>query len=206
MTGIAGYVETDTVTASGIDDDSSAVTGSDTSTVTLLAATGQIAPTATTCQQFRDGTAGNLTDLFYGIKANKVNNVAPGVMFYYSKLTAPATSPFTITVDQTITNNPTNWKKMAIQDLGQVILWNSNCTKTVPINVQFNATTGRVTITVASPPATPGATYYLSIKYDPGSLVGENATGKPSPTYTFTTSLNGTLIFTSGDSILVNPK
>ena len=36
--------------------------------------------------------------------------------------------------------------------------------------------------------------------------MGENATGKPSPTYTFTTSLNGTLIFTSGDSIKVSPK
>ena len=54
VTGIAGYAETDTVTASGTDDDGSAVTGSDTSTVTLLAATGQIAPTATTCR----GTSG----------------------------------------------------------------------------------------------------------------------------------------------------
>ena len=44
---------------------------------------------------------------------------------------------------------------MAIQDKGQVILWNANCTKTVPINVQFNATTGKVTITVSQPSGDP---------------------------------------------------
>src|SRR5262249_19070134 len=36
---------------------------------------GKIAPTATTCQNFTGGTAGDLTQLLYGVKSNKINSV-----------------------------------------------------------------------------------------------------------------------------------
>ena len=169
-----------------------------------MAATAKIAPTATTCQQFRDGSAGDLTDLFYNVKSQKVNNVCPGVFFYYSKVTAPS-GAFTIEVTQ---SNDKGWGRIAIQDIGQVIMWNQNCTKTVPLTVTQDAS-GTVRIVVANGVANPGATYYLSIKYDPGSLVGQNVgTSPPAPTYVFITKMGPpmTPILTSWDSIKINPK
>ena len=168
--------------------------------VPVQTSTGQIAPTNTTCQMFQDGTAGNLTTLQYGVKSNKINNVAPGVMFYYSKITAPAAS-FTIQVPQ---SNTKGWKPIAIQDLGQVILWNANCAKSTA-SATYNSTTGAVTLNVTK--ATAGAVYYVSIKYNTSSLTGQSVS-KPYPTvpYTFKTAMNGVEISTSMDSVNVTPK
>ena len=168
--------------------------------VPVQRSTAQIAPTNTTCQMFRDGTAGNLTTLQYGVKSNKINNVAPGVMFYYSKITAPAAT-FTIQVPQ---SNTKGWKPVAIQDVGQVILWNANCVKSTA-SATYNSTTGAVTINVTR--ATAGAVYYLSIKYNNSSLTGQSVS-KPYPTatYSFKTVLNGVEISTSVDSVNVAPK
>ncbi len=93
-----------------------------TATVRQVGATGQIAPTATTCQDFKNGTAGNLTEIRYGVKNNKISNVAPGVLFYYSLVTVPAGS-HTINVIQTTSPNFTLF---GIQK-NQAILWSSNC-------------------------------------------------------------------------------
>ncbi len=149
---------------------------------------------------FRDGTAGNLTALQYGVKSNKINNVAPGVMFYYSKITAPS-STFQINVTQ---SNPAGWKSMGIQDTGQVILWDTNCVKSTA-TATYDSKTGAVTIKATG--ARPGAVYYLSIKYNPGSLVGQSVK-QPYPTasYTFKTLLNGVEITTSWDSVNVTAK
>src|SRR5207253_4783926 len=48
----------------------------------------QITPTGTTCQQFRDGSAGTLNTLQYTVKSGKVSSVSPGVFFYWVKVTA----------------------------------------------------------------------------------------------------------------------
>ncbi len=169
-------------------------------TVGQVASTGQLAPTNTTCQMFANGTSGNLTTLQYGVKSNAINNVAPGVMFYYSKITAPAAS-FQL---QVVQSNDKSWRPMAIQDLGQVIVWNANCVKS-NATATYNSKDGAVSIQVKG--ATTGAVYYVSIKYNPGSLVGQKLT-KPYPTaaYTFVTSLNGVQIIPSWDSVNVTAK
>src|SRR5262249_19222224 len=64
---------------------------------------GQITPTATTCADFIGGTSGDLTQACYGVKSGKVNNTAPGVFFYYTRVTAPSAS-FTVTIVETKNN------------------------------------------------------------------------------------------------------
>ena len=167
-----------------------------TATVRKVGATGQIAPTATTCQDFANGTAADLTDEFYGVKANKINNVSPGVFFYYSRIQAPASS-FTIRVAQ---SNTLGWKKIGTM---QLILWNSNCQKTA-VSGTYDSASG--TVTFAASGLTAGAIYYVSIKYDPGSLVGQSTPSNPTNVYTFVTSINGAPINTSTDSVNVKPR
>jgi hypothetical protein len=160
--------------------------------------TGKITPTQTTCEQFRDGTNGDLTDELYTVKGTQINSIAPGVFFYYSKITAPASS-FTLEVRQTQT---LNWRTIGTM---QVILWDANCIKT---SVTGSANNGTVTFSNVTG-LTPAATYFVSIKYDPGTLVGQNVgSGNPKPTnvYSFVTWINGTALFTSPDSINVKPK
>src|SRR5262249_16202968 len=84
---------------------------------------GKIAPTATTCQNFTGGTAGDLTQLLYGGKTTQSNSAPPGVSSYYSRVTAPASS-FTIQVVQT--KNNATFPCLGTQQ-GQVKPYNADC-------------------------------------------------------------------------------
>ena len=68
--------------------------------------------TGVTCSDFvSNNPSDELTDAQYGVKSGKVNNVAPGVMFYYITITAPSAS-FTINVTQ---SNDKGWKPIPVQ-------------------------------------------------------------------------------------------
>ena len=197
---ITGTVQ-NTATANGLGPQDQQVSNTAQAEVTQVEPTGQITPTDTSCSDFRDGTSGDLTDLFYGVKNGKINNVAPGVMFYYSEITAPSES-FEIVVQQTNTNG---WSPIEIQKIGQVILWNNACEKGKTVTPTFDPTTGTVTIAVNG--ATAGDLCYLSIKYDPASLKGTSVSEPyPTVTYTFVSYLDGVEIIPSWDSVTVNPK
>ncbi len=173
------------------------VSNTATATVRQVPATGKITPTATTCQQFANGTNGELTDELYTVKGQKINSIAPGVFFYYSKITAPA-SAFTIEVKQ---SNTLNWRLIGTQ---QLILWDANCVKTF-VSGSYNSITGTVTFNASG--LTSGTTYYISIKYDPGSLSGQTVGNtKPTSVYTFKTYINGGVVLTSQDSVNVKAK
>ncbi|HSP55571.1 MAG TPA: hypothetical protein VLS25_08280, partial [Dehalococcoidia bacterium] len=101
---------------------------------------------------------------------------------YYNTITAPSAT-FTLSVVQT---NSLNWKPMLIQDLGQAILYNSDCAKADGVAVTTSTAPYTVTFTVTG--ATPGATYYIGIKYSPQSLVGQSVQGFPTSTYEFSTT------------------
>ena len=166
-------------------------------TINQLATTGKITPTNTTCQQFASGASGDLTSEFYTVKAGKINSISPGVFFYYSQITAPASS-FTIQVQQA---DILGWQKIGTM---QLIIWDGNCVKT-SVTGSFNPTSGTVTFNATD--LTADATYYISVKYDPGSLVGQKVPGsKPTDVYTFITWINGTQIILSQDSIKVQSK
>ena len=83
---------------------------------------------------------------------------------------------------------------------GQFILWDSSCNKVQTVTLGGTVLVPTLTVTGA----TPGATYYIQVKYDPDTLKGQNASGKPTVTYLFQTSLNGAAaIPSSGATIKV---
>jgi hypothetical protein len=149
----------------------------------------KITPTGTTCTQFKNGTADTLSSLGYSVKNGQINQVSPGVFFYWVKVTVPAgNNSFTIT--ETITTG--NFSTPFTLANGGNNVFDFNC-NALSETITQNATTGTVTVTFNA--ATAG-TYIISLKYDAGSVKGAAA---PSPTtvhYNFNTtgvpgSMNG---------------
>jgi uncharacterized repeat protein (TIGR01451 family) len=138
----------------------------------------QITPTQTTCSQFAAGTSPTLSQIFYSVSKGKVQqNVNPGVMFYWVKVTAAAGSnTFTITQIQSTTSNA-----FTVASGSQA--YNSGCTALSTTVTQ--ATNGTVTVVFNAPSA---GTYYIGIKYSPKSVAGETAPSPSTVTYTFSTS------------------
>ncbi|MGH2704783.1 MAG: hypothetical protein ACRDJ4_06750, partial [Actinomycetota bacterium] len=156
--------------------------------VTVLQPTGKIAPTQTTCQDYLNGTAGDINQIDYLVKRNKISSVAPGVFFYYSKVTAPS-STFTIGIAQDITTTVLSGGESqyyfgVLQD--QVRLFNADCTNSSLGTVGGTSTQPTIQVTGASA----GQQFIVSVKYEANSIVGKP---KPNPTtfhYAFVTYLN----------------
>ena len=190
VTGNAGSSHTDTVTGTVTDDDGSTATDTDDATVNILAQTGQIAPTATTCQDFVDGDAGDLTEVFYGVKGNKINNVSPGVLFYYSLVTVSGAGTHEISVTQ---STSPGFTLFGIQQ-NQAVLYNADCVK-----LANNATGTFAGLTAG--------TYVVGIKYDPSTVIGQTKPGgNGEVVYTFTTNVDGTPVLSSPDSLTLKPR
>jgi uncharacterized repeat protein (TIGR01451 family) len=160
-------------------------------TVNQIATTGKIAPTATTCQDFVGHTAADLTEILYGLKGQKIGNVAPGVLFYYSLVTINGTGS-THSISVTQTTSPA-FTLFGIQQ-NQAILYNTNCVKLANNNTgTFNGLSA--------------GTYVIGIKYDPGTVVGQNKPGgNGEVVYTFTTNVDGSPVLASADSLTLKPK
>jgi hypothetical protein len=161
-----------------------------------------VTPTATTCEMFRDGTSADLTELFYGVKSRKINSVSPGVLFYYSKVSAPASS-FTITVGQTKSSG--SFPYLAVHQ-GQAVLYSASCTK-LAVKAQISNHNGTVTYTVTG--ATAGEAYIAGIKYDPSAVVGTNVNNPPYPSvdYGWATSLDpGGAVIGTADALTLKPR
>jgi hypothetical protein len=192
-----------TATASGsfVDDNNSTKTVTDTAsaTVTLpLEPTGQIRPTRTTCEQFRDGTGETMQQyyppygyVYYMLKGKLINSINPGVFFYYSEVTL-AGGTFTIDVSQ---SNDKGWPKLPTQVGDNIVLWDATCTKVQDLSAAYNPATGKATISGS----VPAGVYYISVKWETNSLynnatgnglIGFTPTGKPMVTYAFQSYLN----------------
>jgi hypothetical protein len=174
-TGPSGYTALFSTDCSG----SIAVGETKTCTVTnddiAVPHVSQITPTATTCAQFKAGTAGTLSRVDYSVRNGNISQVSPGVFFYW----VTVSSSGTYTIDQTITTG--NFSTLFTVASGSSA-FNSSCTK-VSTTITQNPTTGAVTVTFAGS----GSTFYIGIKYSTGSVVGKAA---PSPTtvhYDFST-------------------
>jgi len=145
-------------------------------------------PTATTCQMYAAGPSAwpAMYDSFtYQVKRDAISSVSPGVIFYYNTIVAPSAS-FSITVNET---NTLGWYDMLVQTLGQAILYNSDCSK---FTQAISDVDGTVTFDVTG--ASPGATYYIGIKYSPSNLVGQHVDklngNYPDNRYFWGTSIN----------------
>jgi hypothetical protein len=166
-------------------------------TITHGPQTSKITPTSVTCSQFSKGGATDLFDMFYKITSGKIGSVSPSGFNYLSKVSAPA-SNFQIQVRQT---NDHGWNPINISQIGQVVLYNSNCTKsTAQGTTTFDPATGTVTIQVNN--AVPANVYFIGVRYNAGNLVG-TAVSSPYPevTYIHVTYVDGAEILSSWDGI-----
>jgi uncharacterized repeat protein (TIGR01451 family) len=154
---------------------------------------GQITPTGTTCNQFNEGSATTLSELLYTTRNGQINSVAPGVFFYWIKVTAVAGGN-TFTVNQSVT--PAAYPFFS-QASGSFV-FNSSCVK---VSTQTIGTSnGVTTINFTAPSA---GTYIIGIKYDSGSVKGFTPPiGQTSAHYDFSTG--GVPGSTQG--INLNPK
>jgi hypothetical protein len=171
--------------------------------VTVTGLTALIAPTGTTCDQFINGTALALPPpgVSYRVtNTNTINGINPGVFFYYTSLTAPASS-FSIDILQSNTSTNSFPDFPALN--GQVILYlvtgtppNATCTKVVA-----NIAGAPADFTISVTGASPGATYVVGVKYNPSALRGNNPPNPANLTYSYSTKLNGALIVSSQQSV-----
>jgi hypothetical protein len=139
----------------------------------------QITPTGTTCTQFKNGTADTLNSLSYKVRNGVINQVSPGVFFYWVRVTAPAGSN-TFTITQTITTG--NFNTFFDMASGSNV-FDSDCNSAHPTITQNGDTT-----TVQWNAAAAG-TYFISIKYDPHTVIGSPAPNPTTVHYNFTTNL-----------------
>ena len=162
-------------------------------TITEKCPTGKIAPTQATCQDFLNGTTGDITEICYGKKKGLVNNTAPGVFFYYTKVTAPSAS---FTVDIVQTRSATTFPFFDVQNLDQVRLFDGNC-NTLPIS--FTDGGGQAHVNISG--AYAGQIFIISVKYQTNSIVGTSITGNPTQDYDFHTEIGGVTVDADADGL-----
>lgn len=166
---------------------------------------GRLAPTQTSCTDFRDApnaAENNLTFIEYSRKAGAINQVNPGVFFYYSQIKLASAGNLTVTTDQVA--NPA-FKEFLVHNYpttSQVNLYDANCTTIGSATVSFLDSGTRVQVSLLNAPA---GDYFLGIKFDPTSVVGQSISANAQILYTFSTSVNGGGAVNS-DALTLRPK
>jgi hypothetical protein len=198
VTGVDGDSKFDVVTASGTDDDDKPVSDFDDACVKVLKNSGRVTTSATTCAQFKAGTATDVTEVLYGVTSGKTSGASPTNFTYYSDVVAPA-STFSVKILQS--DDSTLFPALAI-DLLNTFAYNASC---VQLNASKSSSAGAVTFTISG--ATAGQHYYLATRYTTAALNNVTVgTTRPTAKYTFKTNVNNVLVDTSPDSIDVKPK
>jgi hypothetical protein len=179
--------------------DTKGCTGSGSGTLSLKTGCGgHIFPTQTTCSDFTSGTAQRLNALCYQPSSGTVGTATPGVFFYFTKVTAPSAS---FCVDIIQTKACSSFKYLRIHQGNQIYIYSAGC-QSLRQGTEPSPGQGRVCITNA----TPGADYIISVKYNVKSIQGGTYSGAP-PTcqYNFVSSIGGSPITPSADSISATP-
>ena len=165
---------------------------------------GEILPTQTTCQMYKDNSVTPYDALYYNAKAKVIISVAPGVIYYYSTIVAPS-AEFDIIIQQ---SNTGNWADMLSQNEGNnpAVYSYADCAFA---NFGAPERLGD-TIIVHVSDAVPGERYIVGTKYSPQALVGTNLNSLP-PTsdYLFNTVievLDVDVFSGAGADIWVRPK
>ena len=208
VSGAPDTTQTNVVTGSASDDDGNSVEDTGQADVNIVPSTGQITETGTTCNDVflnDPPTFTPLTEALYGTKDGMtINNIAPGVYFYYTKVIAPATT-FVVDIYQTNPDRPP-WYPISPMKVGQIVLYDSTCTKQVD-TATYDSLTGTATISVDDSTIVPDDTvFYIGIKYNANDAVGTDISSITEQTYSYTTFVNGNLIPTSLDTITIKPK
>jgi hypothetical protein len=149
--------------------------------------TGLLAHTSTTCQSYLDGSAAPLYDseINYNVNNGVLSNIAPGVFFYYTIVTAP-NSNFTIDIVQTKTC--ADWPFIQVNQ-AQVNSYDANCSL---IGSGTVTPTGQASVQVTG--ATAGSAYVVNVKYSLKSLVGSPMGPDTGCHYDFYTKVDGVIV------------
>jgi hypothetical protein len=166
----------------------------------VIGIVSQITPTQTTCSQFASGSAATEAPVTYSTKGQTISQTAPGVFFYWVKVTVSSAGPQSFTITQSTTYSPTKGTNLFALASGS-FAYNGNC-GTLSTSFSGNDASRTVNFTAGS-----AGTYYIGLKYTTGSIVGSSpaATKFVSPfnyLYTFaTTGVSG-----STSTIALNHK
>ena len=138
--------------------------------------------------------AETLSSVQYTVKNGVINQVNPGVLFYWVKVTVPAGNN-TFTITQTITTG--NFSTFMDMASGSDV-FNSNCSSVSPTLRQSG---GTVTVTFNAPTA---GIYFIGIKYSANSVVGRPAPS-PGTTVHYNFTMTGVPGSTSGLDLVPKP-
>ena len=169
------------VVYSGNGQNEGATSGCGTETVRVNnPVTSQITPTQTTCQMFKDGATPS-TELQYTVnKQGKIGTVSPGVLFYWIKVTAGAgPDSFTIAQDTLKTDTTQHPFDFYFGLANGSFVYNSSCVKFTASVTQSGANT------TISFDGVAGQTYFIGIKYDPGTIKSQTAPNPATVVYKF---------------------
>ena len=162
--------------------------------------TGVLLPTGVSVQMYVSGDWSPMYDSFYyKVKHNKINSVSPGVMFYYNTIEA-ASGDIVVVQD-----NTANWRAFTVHK-GQGYLYDA-ALNIVKIGTASQAC-NEYLVSFGSSGLTPGATYYIGIKFSPKGMRGQAIPfhGATQTEYFFSTEIGGVSQFGSDDSITLLPK
>jgi len=122
-----------------------------------------------------------------------IHNINPGVFFYWVKVTVPAGNNVFVITQAITTGNFATFFALA----NGSNVFNSNCNSVGPTITQ------NANITTVSFNAPTAGTYFISIKYDPHTVVGKPA---PAPGTTVHYDINTTGVpgSTSGLDLILN--
>jgi hypothetical protein len=163
----------------------------------VVCPTAKIAPTETTCAQYKAGTAATLSTVNYSVSGGKISGTNPGVFFYFMQLNAPSAS-FDITVTQSTNSSSGSLFHVLNDSAGQVNLFDANCNSS-SLGTVTSTSPNAVTIHVTG--ATAGQLLIVAVKYQTKSLIDTNAPSPANPTYTFATKLGTTTIIGSAQGL-----
>ncbi len=135
--------------------------------ITCTQQVSQITPTQTTCAQFASGTASTQGPITYSTKGTKISQTAPGVIFYWVKVTVSSAGTQTFTIMQSTTYSPTTGTKLFAVASGS-FAYNGNC-NTLATTIGGTNASRTVTFTAAA-----AGTYFIGIKYTTSAVVGSS--------------------------------
>jgi len=144
-----------------------------------------------------------LDTLLYGVKDSSptvINNVSPGVFFYYSTLTVSAGSGQTIQINQSHSGTGPVFN---IQQ-GQVKLYSDTCSNSIPnlSNVSISSD-GNATITFDASATTE---IIIGVKYSASSAAGQSVPSPATIQYHFETVLNSVVVNSNVNGLFLAPK
>jgi hypothetical protein len=142
------------------------------------------------CPDFRAGAAGELAEVVYVRRSDgKIGGVRPSAIRYWTQVHAPAAS-FTIEVAQ-FTSHPTFAILFDLSSTDQIRLHEASCADSA-LPQSKSIAGDQASVTVGG--ATPGAVYYLSVRYGTQPFLSKPAPNPTTAHYEFRTKVDGVVV------------